>query len=137
MKNIMLCLIVVLFGSAMIYAQDNKEVFVNEKILSDNEYIITARGYSNPVLTDQIKKKESAKDAAILNAQILAAERFVAEFDVITNGSSEVTASGIDWVEIRYTIDFPRISQYMRNFPVNTDLKVQSSLLSHDKGGLH
>lgn len=31
MKNIMLCLIVVLFGSAMIYAQDNKEVFVNEK----------------------------------------------------------------------------------------------------------
>lgn len=89
------------------------------------------------MLTDQIKKKESAKDAAILNAQILAAERFVAEFDVITNGSSEVTASGIDWVEIRYTIDFPRISQYMRNFPVNTDLKVQSSLLSHDKGGLH
>jgi hypothetical protein len=97
------------------FAKNGKKVLIEEKVLSENKYMIIARGYPNPSLTDQIRIKGTAWEAAILNAQILAGERFIQGFDVVKNGIPESFIAGDGWVDVVYIITYPDIAQYLRD----------------------
>lgn len=92
----------------------NKTVLVGEKLVNKNSYLIIARGYSQPGQTDRIKSELSAKEAAVLNAQILAKERFVESFDVITNGKKQKFIVYDGYADVYYLLSWPNIKNYLR-----------------------
>ena len=101
------------FACAQDAQQTKKTVLVQEKLVSQSQYLIVARGYPKPQLTNNTQIIESAKEAAVLNAQILAKERFISSFDVITNGQSEKFVTGEDYIDVYYTLNSPNIKRYL------------------------
>jgi len=109
-----LIIILMLFFALPLFSQERKEVLMSEKQISDTQYLIIARGYPKPELADPVRAVASAHDAALLNAQILAGERFVQGFDVIVNGTAEKYINGDGWTDVEFIITYPDISQYLK-----------------------
>lgn len=57
-------------------APDLKNFLVSEKFQSNNEYLIVCHGYPKPGLTIQAQINDTAQEAAVLNAQIYAKQKF-------------------------------------------------------------
>lgn len=83
-----LLLVLLLFG--VFTGCDDEEgktnIIVSEKFTSDNEYLIVCRGFPKKGLTNQIQINATAQDAAVLNAQIYAKEKFPA-IDSVREGT--------------------------------------------------
>ena len=105
------CLALTSFAAA---ETEKKTVLVSEKMLSKNTYRIVARGYPRPGLTDKKKIEGTAKEAAILNAQLLARDRFIDSFDVIQNGKIERIIVNADSVDVWYLLSWPNIKLYLK-----------------------
>ncbi|HEY1406311.1 MAG TPA: hypothetical protein VF857_06865 [Spirochaetota bacterium] len=98
-------------------AQDGnhkKVVLISSKLVSANQYVIVARGYAKPGLTDKVMIDGTAKEAALLNAQILAGEKFVEGFDVITNGKADKYTIGDGYADVVYILSYPGIKRYLK-----------------------
>ena len=89
---------------------EKKLVLVKEKILSKNTYLIVARGYA---MEGSNRPADSAKEAALLNAQILAKERFNGAFDVVKNGKAEKYVVRDDSADVHYVLTWPNIKRHL------------------------
>ena len=90
--------------------EEKKIVLVKEKFLSKNSYLIVARGYPKE---GSARPVDSAKDAAVFNAQILASERFEG-FDVIVNGKAAKFTVRSDSVDVNYVLTYKNIKYYLK-----------------------
>jgi hypothetical protein len=109
--------LLLLWTATCVFAQTGetkRKVLIEEKLLSKNEYRITARGYPKPDLTDPVQINGSAREAALLNAQILARERFRESLDVIRSGTAKSYRKGDGYCDVQYIITFPNIKNYLR-----------------------
>ena len=116
MKKI-IALLIIAAALPFAFAQDENPkriVLVKEKLVSSNTYLIVARGYPKPTLTNDKQILESAQEAAVFNAQILAKERFIQSFDVIKNGETDKFITGTDYIDVYYTLTSPNIKQYLK-----------------------
>ncbi len=89
-------------------------VLVNKKIISANEYLIVCNGYPKKGITNPTQKRELAKEAALLNAQIIAANLFKKELDVIKNGNIRKYNLYDDYAEIEYIIKKENVKKYLK-----------------------
>ena len=71
------------------------ETFKNEKWVDDNTYQLAAAGVPNSKLTNKIQRQESAKRAAILNAQYQILEKFKGSSIEGAAGMSDFESTGI------------------------------------------
>jgi len=71
------------------------ETFKNEGWINDDTYRIAASGVSNSKLTNKIQRRESAKRAAILNAQYQVLEKFKGSTIEGAAGMSDFESTGI------------------------------------------
>ena len=114
MKKIFLIL---LFFPFIIVARGDtadKTVLIKEKLLNNNQYMIIARGYPKPGITDPVQLDGTAKEAALLNAQVIARERFIVGFDVIQNGRAKKYTIGNGYADVVYILSYPGLIKYLR-----------------------
>ena len=89
-----------------------KVVLVKEFIISDSEYLFICKGY--PIEgASGIASDQSAKEAALINAQVIAKQRFP-ELNVVEIG--EIKNSVFDGKEatIEYLVTHKNIKKYLR-----------------------
>ena len=82
-------------GGSKIGGMVEGETFKNEGWLNDDTYRIAASGVPNSRLTNKIQRRESAKRAAILNAQYQVLEKFKGSKIEGAAGMSDFESSGI------------------------------------------
>ena len=109
-----LAVLTLFITGSMVSAQEKKVVLVSEKFTSKNSYLIVARGYPHPGLSDGKAAQNTAKEAAIFNAQLLGRERFIDSFDVIRNGKVSKIVVREGYVDVWYTLSWPNIKNYMK-----------------------
>ncbi|MCL1832938.1 MAG: hypothetical protein FWG49_00390 [Leptospirales bacterium] len=71
------------------------ETYTTEKWVDENTYQIAASGVSNSKLSNKIQRRESAKRAAILNAQYQVLEKFKGSTIEGAAGMSDFESTGI------------------------------------------
>lgn len=117
MKNITILLIVMsmifISCSQQISIQGKPDVLVKKYLKDDSTYVIVCKGYPKPDTTG-IQATETAKEAALLNAQYIARGIFSEEVDVIKNGIVDGFSINADYVVITYSIRHPNIKRYIR-----------------------
>lgn len=116
MKNHTIVLIVmsILFMSCsqQISIQGKPDVLVKKYLKDDSTYVIMCKGYPKPD-THGIQATETAKEAALLNAQYIARGIFSEEVDVIKDGIIDNYSINPDYVVITYSIRHPNIKRYI------------------------
>ena len=110
----------ILFASALLLAlslsasfsqdKEKKLILVKEKLLTRNSYLIVARGYS---MEGSNRPADSAKEAALLNAQILAKERFDGSFDVVKNGKADKYVVRENSADVHYVLTWRDIKRHL------------------------
>lgn len=94
---------------------DRSAILVKKEFVNDNTYVIICRGFPREGL-EGLQAVETAKEAALLNAQIIARETFNDSVDVVKGGSVE----GYDiherdgYAQIRYVIKAPGLKKNLR-----------------------
>ncbi len=111
-----LFLVLLLFPFMVVARGDaaDKTVLLKEKLLNNNQYMIVARGYPKPGITDTIQVNGTAKEAALLNAQMIARDRFIVGFDVIQNGRVKKYTLGNGYADVVYILTYPGLKKYLR-----------------------
>jgi hypothetical protein len=115
MKKIIVSLI--LFISGAIYSQEStaqRKMLIKAELTTPDTFTIVARGYPQPGLTDTVQIDGTALEAAVLNAQIVAKQRFVSGFDVITTAERKSYIKGDGYVDVTYVITYPNIKKYLK-----------------------
>jgi hypothetical protein len=99
--------------SQQISIQGKPDVLVKKYLKDDSTYVIICKGYPKPG-TSGIQAIETAKEAALLNAQYIARGIFSEEVDVVKDGLVEKYDSSDDYVILTYSIKHPDIKQYIQ-----------------------
>ena len=115
-KFIPLAAIFVLIGFTSCRENDNlsmsRPVLIEAKQLSPNEYLIKCAGYPKDGL-EGIQMEESAKEAALLNAQMIAKNKFKT-IDTVKLGEIRKSIFNGSAAEIEYVLVYPDIKKYLR-----------------------
>ncbi len=84
-------------------AQEKREVLVKKYFNNNNTFIIICKGYPKEGLSGT-QAMETAKEAALLNAQIIARETFKDSVDVVKGGAVLKYVERDDYVIIHYAL---------------------------------
>lgn len=103
---------ILLSCSQQISIQGKPDVLVKKYLKDDSTYVIMCKGYPKPDTTG-IQATETAKEAALLNAQYIARGIFSEEVDVIKDGIVDGFSINPDYVVITYSIRHPNIKRYI------------------------
>ena len=91
-----------------------KETVIEKKwFRDDNTFVIICRGWPNESLTDKAKV-ESAKEAALMNAQFSARDLFDKAVDVVKNGTVENYNVYDDYVTVEYSITLKGLRKFYK-----------------------
>ena len=120
MKKLIIALIVFSLAVAFMCAQkkrgvDRSAVLVKKEFINGNTYVIVCKGFPRVGL-EGLQAVETAKEAALLNAQIIARETFNDSIDVVKGGSVEGYEVNEREVcaQIRYVIKAPGLKKNLR-----------------------
>lgn len=114
MKRKSLAVVLIIFFAVALSAQEQRKVLIKAKVISSSQYLIIARGYPKPEITNKVQMENTSKEAALLNAQVLASERFIDGFDVIRNGKAVKYKVNEEYADVQYVITYPNIKKYLR-----------------------
>ena len=112
MKKIIFPLMILLISSC--FSKEKKEVIEKKWFRTNNAFVIVCRGYPKEGVSGKARI-ETAKEAALINAQYFAKEMFNDRVDVVKNGTIEVFEVKPDYVVIRYVIKQRGLKQLVRN----------------------
>ncbi len=115
MKRLLTVILGLLLAS-MLSAQEpapKRDVLVKKWFKNYNTYIIRCKGYPKEG-TGGIARTGSAKEAALLNAQVLAREIFTDAVDVIKSGRIVEYKLQKDYVIITYEVKKKGLKKYLR-----------------------
>ncbi len=120
MKKLIIALIVFSLAGVFMCAHkksgvDRSAVLVKKDFINDNTYVIVCRGFPREGL-EGLQAVETAKEAALLNAQIIAREIFNDSIDVVKGGSVEayeVNEREV-YAQVRYVIKAPGLKKYLK-----------------------
>jgi hypothetical protein len=94
---------ILLCATAVSFAQEKRDVLVRKYFRNNNTYVIECKGYPREGLTGK-PAVETAKEAALTNAQVLAGELFAPPVDAVKNGTAEKYTIHRDYVVVRYVV---------------------------------
>jgi len=89
-----------------------RKLIVKEKFTSANDYLIICRGYPKPGLTNQMQINATAQEAALLNAQFYAKQKFRG-VDPVRKGSVVKFEYDDKSAIVHYLITYPNIKKMM------------------------
>ena len=107
-------LVMLISCSQQISIQGKPDVLVKKYLKDDSTYVIICKGYPKPG-TSGIQATETAKEAALLNAQYIARGIFTEDIDVVKDGIVDGFSINQDFVVITYSIRHPNIKQYVQD----------------------
>lgn len=93
--------------------ESKRDVLIKKYFVDDNTYVIICKGYPKAGLGGK-EAMGTAKEAALINAQMLAKEMFNDRVDVITNGSAEKYVDAKGYAVIYYVIKFRGLKKNLR-----------------------
>ncbi|TAL39681.1 MAG: hypothetical protein EPN93_01010 [Spirochaetes bacterium] len=99
--GIIVAAFIVLLTASGLFSRD---VLIDRGFRDDNTFFVVCKGYPNAALKNETERYESAKEAALTNAQVLSQEFLDVSVDVIRNGIVEDYQSANDYVVITYVI---------------------------------
>lgn len=102
MKKLMLCLFILSLINPL-GSEEKRDVLVKKYFRDDNTFVIICKGYPKEGLEGKMAAS-TAKEAALLNAQILAKETFKDSVNVFKRGGVENYEIQDDYVIITYVI---------------------------------
>ncbi|MBN2039762.1 MAG: hypothetical protein JW864_06955 [Spirochaetes bacterium] len=109
-KIILLALMLTLFSCE----EKNRNEYTVEKRFHDNDtYEIICKGLPKDSLTGKARI-ESAKEAALINAQFIAKDIFEEPVDVVKNGTIKKYDINADSVIIYYVITYKDLKKYFK-----------------------
>lgn len=105
MKHLLAALILCLAGAAL-FAGDETEtqnIIISKGFKSRNVYLIVCKGFPKDG-TDGIQRRETAKEAALMNAQFIARDIFNDTVDPVRNGIAKKFTVNDDFAVVHYEI---------------------------------
>lgn len=102
MNRIIACLAALLVAGFSM-AQEKREVLVKKYFRNSDTFVIECRGYPKEGLTGKAAV-ESAREAALTNAQFIAGEIFKGPVNAVKDGTAEKYSVRKDHVIIRYVV---------------------------------
>jgi hypothetical protein len=91
----------------------SSDVLIKEYFADDDTYVIICKGFPKEGLTS-IQASESAKEAAVINAQMLAKEKFNDSVDVFKNGIVDKYDLKEGYATVEYIVKYPKIKSQQR-----------------------
>ncbi len=88
------------------------EYLIDAKVISDTEYLIICKGYPKPGLTNSVQIEGTAKDAALIYAQITAKKR-LKNIDGTKGTIREFEFNG-EFGIVNYVIEADNIKSYIK-----------------------
>ena len=111
MKKIILLIFILSVLSC--FEKDETKIVVEKQFRNNNTYEIICNGWPKEDLTGRARL-ESAKEAALINAQFTAREIFEKPVDVVRNGTIEKYDINNDYVTIYYVITYRNLKKYIK-----------------------
>jgi hypothetical protein len=119
MKNLLLLLLsasMILFACGKKSTIDDKpKILINKYFQDDDTYIIICKGFPKEGLTDDIQKTETAKEAALINAQMIAKETFKDSVDIVKIGIVESYELQDGSAMIKYVLKYSGLKSSLRD----------------------
>ncbi len=94
--------------------QERRTTLVKKYFKNDDTFIIVAKGYPREGVDNQVQQLETAKEAALLNAQIIARESFDDTVDVVKKGSVDSYEVFDDYATVTYIVTMDRLNKRQR-----------------------
>ena len=113
MREVFLFVFAIILMSGNCQEKKKNDFIIKKWFKNNNTFIIVCKGYPKAGLTEPAKT-ETAKEAALINAQFLAKEMFTDSVDVIKNGNIEKYKIENDYVIIYYAITKKGLKKYLR-----------------------
>jgi len=92
---------------------DRSSILVKKAFRDDNTYVIVCRGFPREGV-EGIQAGETAKEAALLNAQMIARESFNESVDVVALGTVEKYELKADHAVVEYVIKAPGLKRSLK-----------------------
>ncbi len=93
--------------------EDRSKVLIKNYFADDNTYVIVCKGFPKEGI-EPAEAKGTAKEAALINAQMIAKQTFKDSVDVIKNGAVEKYTEYENFAVIYYIVKFPRLKKYLK-----------------------
>lgn len=91
-----------------------KDVLVKNTLLSKDKYLIVCKGYPGNNKVGKVQRIGLAKEAALVNAQVLARKFIRDDIDVIKHGVIRSIETYNDYVVLEYVIEFKNIKKFLK-----------------------
>ncbi len=112
-KAIVWISLVFLMTAITAYAGDKRDVLIKKYFRNSTTYVIECKGYPKEGLTGK-PAVETAREAALTNAQFIARDLFTEPVDPVKNGIAEKYTVHGDYVVIRYALKYPGLRGKLR-----------------------
>jgi hypothetical protein len=94
--------------------KERGSALVKKYFRDDDTFIIVAKGFPRENVDNQVQALETAKEAALLNAQIIAKEAFDDSVDVVRKGSVESYEVFDDYATVTYIVSMNGLNKRQR-----------------------
>ncbi len=112
-RFLFLLLLISLSSHVSCYEKESRDMLEKKDFLDNNTYIIVCKGWPKESLTGKARI-ESAKEAALINAQFIAKDIFKSPVDPVINGTIEKYDIQDDYVRIYYIIKYQNLKKYYK-----------------------
>jgi hypothetical protein len=90
-----------------------KEIVEKQYFKNENTFVIICKGWPKEGLTG-VAQADSAKEAALINAQFTCRDLFAKSVDVVRNGTIEKYTVYDDYVTIQYVLKFQGLRKFYK-----------------------
>lgn len=94
-------------------ANDKGSILIKGTFIDDTSYMIVCKGFPREGL-EGVQAMETAKEAALLNAQMIAKDVFADSVDVVRQGTIDRYDTGDGYAVVTYVIKGPDLKQSLR-----------------------
>ncbi len=112
-KIIFALLMVILTSCYPEKGKDSKDIIENKYFKNSNTYVIECRGFPREGVTGRARI-ETAKEAALMNAQFYTKDMFDGSVDVVRNGTIDKYDIQDDYVVIHYIIKYKGLQKLIK-----------------------
>ena len=103
-KTLAVIAVVLMFaGCGQRKAGDRGSILIKSAFIDDTSYMIVCKGYPREGL-EGVQAMETAKEAALINAQMIAREIFIDSVDVVRQGTVDRYDAAADHAIVNYII---------------------------------
>lgn len=88
-------------------------ILIKNYFIDDTSYVIVCKGYPREGL-EGVQAMETAKEAALINAQMIARDIFTDSVDVVRQGTADRYDTGDGYAVVTYIIKGPDLKRSLR-----------------------